>query len=763
MRNIFFIIALFCCSLSMAQNTIKGNVKAEDNSPLQGCTVLFLQKGEITGGIITDKKGNFELKDVPSGDYTCKISMIGFKAVEHPFKLSGNIHLPQFVLKEDATLLDEVKVTGDRRNMTQEKAGMTTYFLSERAKKIPDIFEALQEIPRLVVNPSSRTVALDDGRTPLILINGVKRPLDSVDPELLESIDVIDNPSARYMEDESLEAVLNLKVKRKGIKPYLKGNISAYEMYNFLFGVYNLFTEIGTENYSLYASGQYFYFNNDDSETFSDSYSGNTHRTMKSTGRYNSDSYYLGLGGDYIFSDKDYTAFSFKFISNPNSRHTRAEGSIENLSTGEQSDLSVTNPVDYKYKTLTGDLYYKHTFKPDRTLSFEGNYSYTVSGSEGERIERSDFYSYHNRINLDNSRHFGKLNINYSDLINGKHKLEMGSRTNYSETNIDDLTDEWEVYKYKRWQEYLYVGLNNNQSANKLKYVLSLGMDMAFIDAGGEKNEYIDILPSVSFSYKLNKENTLSLQYNRNRSTPDASRMNPRNTSTDSLYIKKGNPFLTPSYTDKLRFGYILNHNKLRVNPYIEYIYFSDFVTTFGEMDGDIYINTYKNMGYKNRLQIGTTFNYNLPFGNLNASVWYQKDYIDNMPFSGDSWQAALNGYFYYKKLSLNLSLGYTNFSYSLTSKSKLTPYANLYVNWSLPKNWTLTIRGNGLICPELPTKGWTINGDYQSYSTSLMKDRYPQIEIGFSWFFKNKRNAKWREQKRFYDTDSELQNIKVQ
>ena len=430
MKYIIFIITLCCSTLCIAQNSIKGNVKTEDNSPLQGCTVLFLQKGEITGGTITDKKGNFELKDVPSGDYICKISMIGFKAIEHPFKLFSNIHLPKFVMKEDATLLDEVKVTGDRRNMTQEKAGMTTYFLSEHAKKASDTFEALREVPRLVINPSERSIKLDDGRSLLILVNGVKRPISSLDPELLESIDVIDNPSARYLEDESTQAILNLKVKRKGIKPYLNGNVYTRYTPDLSFGISGLSTQLGTENYTLYATGNYHYFNNDDAETFSDSYSGNIHRTQSGNRRYDANSYYLNVGGDYVFSDKNYTAYSFKFISNPSENDSGAKGSIENLSTGEQSDLSVTNLISNRYKTLAGDLYYKHTFKPNQTLDIEGNYTYTFSGSKGKQDELSKLYSYHSLINLDNSRHFGKLNINYSNLINEKYMIEMGSRTN---------------------------------------------------------------------------------------------------------------------------------------------------------------------------------------------------------------------------------------------------------------------------------------------------------------------------------------------
>lgn len=763
-RIISITIALFCTSFLMAQNIVKGNVKAEDKSPLQGCTVLFTQADTIVGGTITDQKGNFELKELKSGNYVCKISMIGFKPVNHEFKLSGTVRLPQFVMEEDAKLLDEVRVTADRRDQTQEGAGMTTYFLTEHAKKTKNAFEALTEIPRLVVNPSEQKIKLDDGREPLILINGVKRSgyLNALNPEIIESVEVIDNPSARYMDDEGVRAILNVKLKKQHVKPYLNGNMYTRHMPNLISGVSGLSAELGTATSSLYLTGQHFYFNNDDSESFTDSYSGNIHRKQNGTRRYDSNMLYLNLGGDKIFSDKNYFAYGFKYITQPGENIGKENGTVEDLSNGQQSTLTANNYTKSDFDLFAGDLYYKYTFKKNRTIDFAGNYSYSSSGSEGERTEHSDLYSYINRMNLANKRHLGKLDINYSDRINKIYTLDIGSKTSFSETRMDDTWDQWDIYKYKRWQEYLYVGFSNNRSKNKFKYVLSLGMDMVFTDADGEKNNYIDVLPSISLSYKIVKGNTVSLQYNRNRTTPEASMLNPRNTSNDSLYISQGNPFLKPSYKDNVRLGHVWSYKKLRFNPYIEYTHYSDLVMAIGELDGNTYISTYENFGHKDRLQVGASINYNLPFGNISANAWYQKDYIDNMPFSGDSWQASLNGYFYYKKVSLSVYLGYTNYEYDLTSKSKPLPYTSAQFTWNLPKNWSLSVSGEGLLCPELPSKMWVVDGNYHSYSTDLMKDRYPKIMFGVSWSFKNKVNMKWRQKKQFYDEDRELQNIGI-
>ena len=66
------------------------------------------------------------------------------------------------------------------------------------------------------------------------------------------------------------------------------------------------------------------------------------------------------------------------------------------------------------------------------------------------------------------------------------------------------------------------------------------------------------------------------------------------------------------------------------------------------------------------------------------------------------------------------------------------------------------------LLCSQLPSKRWVVDGNYHSYSTDLMKDRYPKIMFGVSWSFKNKVNMKWRQKKQFYDEDRELQNIGI-
>ena len=177
MRRIYSIISaiIIGCVSVVAQTVVSGSVVSRGGEVLPGSTVLFFQADTVVGGVATDSNGKFQVKGLPAGDYECRVSMLGYKPAAHKFTLTDKARLPQFVLDEDAKALDEVTVSGDPRMMTKELAGMSIYYLTEKSKNKQNIYDALVEIPRLIVNPLNRTVALDDLRSPLILVNGVKK------------------------------------------------------------------------------------------------------------------------------------------------------------------------------------------------------------------------------------------------------------------------------------------------------------------------------------------------------------------------------------------------------------------------------------------------------------------------------------------------------------------------------------------------------------------------------------------------------------
>ena len=279
MRRIYSIISAIVigCMSVIAQTVVNGSVVNREGEALTGSTVFFIQADTVAGGVTTDSKGRFQLKGLSAGDYECRVSMLGYKPASRKFTLTEKTKLPRFILEEDAKALEEVTVTVDPRKLTKKLAGMSIYYLTDRAKNEPDAYSALREIPRLRVNPTSRSISLDDGRTPLILVNGVKKPLDVILPELIESVEIIDNPSARYRGDASVTSVLNLKLKKEGVKRYLRGNLGGRTTPNADFLYSSASFELGDATSSIYVNGGYIQ-RKSRSESYSDIFQGNLRR-----------------------------------------------------------------------------------------------------------------------------------------------------------------------------------------------------------------------------------------------------------------------------------------------------------------------------------------------------------------------------------------------------------------------------------------------------------------------------------------------------
>lgn len=767
LRCICLLISL-CGSISWlaAQSRLTGRVTDKKGTPLEGCSVWLLQSDTLVGGGMSDKKGNFLFDGLREAEYECRVSMIGFLEARQIFALKGSkMKLPDFALEENAELLDEVEVSGDRRNVITRKAGSTVFYLSERAKKAGNAFEALQEIPKLTVNPIHRTIALASGKTPLILINGVKRPgyIQTLNPGMIESVELIETPSARYLGDEGVTAVLNIRIKREQLPTYVNGNLfTRHTVAPPGFGVSGLNMETGNAKSSLYLTAQHVYLSGDKTETYKQSWSGDVWQEMLGERLYTGHTYSFTLGGDRIFSDKDYMAFSLGYNGTTGDQQTNQQGTIGYLSMNQQSDAWGSQQIDRRSNQAVGYLYYKHTFEKKQTLELTGNYVYSSVASSGAQEDRNDLWQYTDLIDFNNHRHYGMLKADYMQAIQSRFTLNAGSQTTYSGTYIDDRNDVWAEYPYKRWQEYLYAGFDNNRSKGKFHYALSLGLDMLFSEADGVHHHYVTVLPSVSLSYMCKDGHTLGLSYRRSRTNPTAEQLNPRNISTDSLYIQRGNPYLMPEVKDNVQLSYTFNYKSLYLEPYVSYSRLSDLISQQAAVQGDVLENTYHNYQYADLLEAGATIGYNLPFGNVHLMAFYQKQYQKEFVYSGDTWFISFNGYFYYKNVSLSLNANYASAYYSVDSRVESFPYSSITFSWQLPKGWQLNVMGEYLLRYKVPTKGWSRGENYYTYNTSRMVDRTPALMLGFSYSFKNKVSAKWRQKKRFYNSDNELRGIDI-
>jgi len=132
---------------------LKGKILDGKNSePLVGAVVFHPQTGV---GTTTNASGNFEL-DLPTGDYTLKISFMGYEVLTQKIKLieSGSAN---FELFEETHNLEEVTITGD--NTKASKSQMSMIKVNSRImKELPVMMGEADIIKSVIMMPGVQSV-----------------------------------------------------------------------------------------------------------------------------------------------------------------------------------------------------------------------------------------------------------------------------------------------------------------------------------------------------------------------------------------------------------------------------------------------------------------------------------------------------------------------------------------------------------------------------------------------------------------------------
>ena len=200
------LVGAFCSLNAQAQKIqVKGNLVDGTGEPLIGATVKV--KGSAGVGAVTDFDGNFKI-DVPSENSTLVFTYVGMKTKEVKVGKKREFKL----ILEDDNAIGEVVVVGYGQQKKASVVGaitQTTGKVLERAGGVSDIGSALTgNLPGVITSSSSgmpgdedpkiviRGVSSWNSSDPLVLVDGIERPMSSVDIHSVQSISVLKDASA---------------------------------------------------------------------------------------------------------------------------------------------------------------------------------------------------------------------------------------------------------------------------------------------------------------------------------------------------------------------------------------------------------------------------------------------------------------------------------------------------------------------------------------------------------------------------------------
>ncbi|WP_319590111.1 TonB-dependent receptor [uncultured Draconibacterium sp.] len=206
-KTLVVLLGIFINLSLFAQNTktITGTVVDEQDNPVIGATVIV--KGTQIG-VPTDLDGNFELQ-VPTDKEILLISFIGMEPQE--INIANQTKL-EVVLAPSSVQLEETIVVGYGQQKKESVVGaitQTTGEVLQRTAGVTDIGMALTgNLPGVITINSSgmpgeedpqiiiRSASSWNNSDPLVLVDGVERPMSGVDMNSVESVSVLKDASA---------------------------------------------------------------------------------------------------------------------------------------------------------------------------------------------------------------------------------------------------------------------------------------------------------------------------------------------------------------------------------------------------------------------------------------------------------------------------------------------------------------------------------------------------------------------------------------
>ena len=585
---------------------IKGQLIDESaQQPLEFATISLLNAADsaLVDGTITDATGIFSLKPKP-GKYILKLQFISYGDIFKTVTLNREnktVDVGKLTMSPDTETLQEVVVTGAKDQM-QLELDKRIFNVAENLNNIgANAADILEQLPSVAVDVEGN-VSLRGSQNVRILVNGKPSGLVGINSQdglrqlqgdLVERIEVITNPSARY-DAEGSAGIINIILKKereKGFNGAFTTNLGLPANYgftgnaNYRSGGLNLFGSYGM-NYRENPGGGF----TDRKSVFNDT----TTYTYIDNDRVRSGiSHNFRFGADFHLNDKNtLTASAVVRVSDENNttdlQYTDRDENLNIIGNSLREDFEQGNDDNYEYQ-----LNYTRTFEEEgHELSAQFQYrdnaeteSSTIRQADLEFAESLSEYQRSNNIEGDNNI---LAQIDYIYPMSDGKKFEAGYRGTLREISSDyvvlEINDQGEFVPIEQifqdlnfsnkftYDEDVHAGyaIFENKMP-KWGYQVGLRVEQTFITTfqreGNLKDDknYINAFPSAFLSYNLSKIRTIQASYSRRLSRPRFRSLNPFSSFSDPRNIRRGNTDLDPEYTDSYELGILNNLKKASV------------------------------------------------------------------------------------------------------------------------------------------------------------------------------------------------------
>ncbi|NNC83324.1 MAG: TonB-dependent receptor [Flavobacteriales bacterium] len=657
-------------------------IDAQAQAPVAYATIVAKTKAasELVTGTTTDDAGRFSMLSRNPEVYII-VSFLGYQndTIRDFVIENGRVDLGEIAISPDQEMLDEVVVRGEVSRTTFELDKRVFNVGKDLSTSGASAMEVLNNVPSVNVNiegevslrGSSGVQILIDGK-PSVLSDDPANLLGSITADMIEKIEVITNPSAKY-NAEGTSGILNIVLKKEE-KEGLNGSVSVNTGIpdNHSIGIslnrrtqkFNLFTQMGIGYRSL--------------PRFSDNINwdrtSGTQLLSEGESFRNETFYNITLGTDYHINDNNVVTLSgryaFETEDNPATtefRQVDTEGNLLNAWTRNE-DTQADNPkwrFDLQYKKQFTD-HKKHTllvsalgnyFNKDQSSIFSNITTEGVSLSN-EQLTATDF-----------GRADYTFKLDYAHPVNDQIIFETGAQYEMNDVGNDyevrDLVDGTYVIDPALTNDFEYdqkvLGVYVTGAYEGTKAGVKLGLRMEDTDlqtllaTTDEKNsqKFTNLFPSFHSSYKFTENLSFQIGYSRRIKRPRLWDLNPFFNITNNFNVRTGNPDLLPEYTDSYELTGIYIMKKTSLSSSLYYRYTTDVMERVSVFEDNVNTTTPLNIGTNATTGIEVTGKYSANRwltlnGDFNLNRFERKGEFQDtdFDFTGQQWSGRLTSKF---------------------------------------------------------------------------------------------------------------------
>ncbi|NVK26570.1 MAG: TonB-dependent receptor [Flavobacteriia bacterium] len=654
-------------------------VESGAGDPVPYASVFIKEPGveDPIAATTTGNDGQFRITSTKE-DFYVEITFFGYETERiSSFTIqNGVISLGTVSLKENSQTIGEVDVTVEKSSMEFRLDKRVFNVGQDLASTGMGAMDLLNNVPSVNVDIEGQ-ISLRGNSGVQILINGKpsvlsdegSNALGTLSADMIERVEVITNPSAKY-EAEGSSGIINIILKKDEKKGF-NGSVSLNTgiPHNHSVGVslnrrtedFNFFTQLGGGYRSLPRYNEAVNYDLVDSN-----------RVESDGVEYRNEQFFnITVGSDYYIDSFNIITlsgnFAFEDESQPSETNFQVfDGDNQLISEYRREEETSAGNPKYQY-----DLQYERQFRnnEDHVLQF------STQGSFFGKSLTSDFQNVTlegvslNPNQKTETEYFQQNFIykaDYTNPITDAITLEAGAQY-----ELNDVGNDYAVFNETSGGDFvLDSGLTNNfefdqkvfgvyatGSYEATRWGVKVGARIENTDLNtvltttNEVNmqNYTNLFPSAHVSFEITERFSLQAGYSRRIYRPRLWDLNPFFNVRNNYNIRQGNPNLQPEFADSYELTGIFIFEKASLNTSIYNLYTTEVIERVTIFEDNVNITLPMNIGTRHQVGLEVNGKYNpvnwfTVNGDFNYGVFVRNGEFEgqNFDFVGNQWSTSV-------------------------------------------------------------------------------------------------------------------------